>query len=106
DADSAIVLPALVFVATIADQGVKLGRTTHVVDMSGATERGAYTALTNTIGGVVMLGAGVFGFIDQRFGAVTVLVLLALMCFVAMRLAGGLEDVQRIAPTGTHTGSA
>ena len=95
DADSAIVLPAPVFVATIADQGVKLGRTTHIVDMSGATERGAYTALTNTIGGVVMLGAGVFGFIDQRFGAVAVLLLLALMCVVAMRFASGLEEVQQ-----------
>ena len=95
DADSAIVLPALVFVATIADQGVKLGRTTHIVDMSGATHRGAYTALTNTIGGLAMLGAGVFGFIDQRFGATAVLVLLALLCVGAMRLATGLEEVQR-----------
>ena len=74
---------------------MKLGRTTHIVDMSGATERGAYTALTNTIGGVVMLGAGVFGFIDQRFGAVAVLLLLALMCVVAMRFASGLEEVQQ-----------
>jgi hypothetical protein len=95
DAASALALPVLVFVATIADLGVKLGRTTHVVDMSEATNRGAYTALTNTIGGVVMLGASVFGFIDQRFGAVAVLVVLALMCGVAMKLAAGLEDVQR-----------
>lgn len=95
DADSVIVLPALVFGATIADQGVKLGRTTHIVDMSGASHRGAYTALTNTIGGVAMLAAGVFGFIDQRFGAPAVLLVLALMCVVAMRLASGLEEVQR-----------
>lgn len=101
DADSMFALPVLVFVATIADQGVKLGRTTHVVDMAGTTDRGAYTALTNTIGGIAMLGAGVFGFVDQRFGAVTVLVLLAAMCVVAMRLASGLEEVQRIAPVGT-----
>ncbi len=98
--DSAIVLPALVFVATIADQGVKLGRTTHIVDMSGSTERGAYTALTNTIGGIVMLGAGVFGFVDQRFGAATVLLLLALMCLVAIWLARGLEEVQQQTGTG------
>lgn len=95
DADSAIALPALVFVATIADQGVKLGRTTHVVDMSGRSDRGAYTALTNTIGGIAMLGAGIFGFIDQRFGAVTVLLLLAASCLLAMWLASGLEEVQR-----------
>lgn len=99
-AGSMFALPALVFVATIADQGVKLGRTTHVVDMAGTTDRGAYTALTNTIGGIAMLGAGVFGFVDQRFGAVTVLVLLALMCVVAMRLAAGLDEVQRVQPVG------
>ena len=101
DVDSAIALPALVFVATIADQGVKLGRTTHIVDMSGTTKRGAYTALTNTIGGIAMLGAGVFGFVDQRFGASAVLVLLALMCVAAMRLAAGLDEVQQVAPTGS-----
>lgn len=93
--DSPLVLAALVFAVTIAEQGVRLGRTTHIVDMSGAADRGAYTALTNTIGGVVMLGAGVFGFVDQRFGAETVLVLLAGMCVVAMRLASGLEEVQQ-----------
>lgn len=107
-ADSAIALPALVFVATIADQGVKLGRTTHVVDMSGASQRGAYTALTNTIGGVAMLGAGVFGFVDQLFGAVAVLLLLASMCAVATWLASGLDEVQRMqaAPAGAEGGSS
>ena len=95
DADSVIVLPSLVFGATIADQGVKLGRTTHVVDMSDASSRGAYTALTNTIGGIATLAAGVFGLIDQYFGAAAVLVTLALMCVLAMKLASGLEDVQR-----------
>ncbi len=105
DADSMLALPALVFVATIADQGVKLGRTTHVVDMSGTGDRGAYTALTNTIGGVAMLGAGVFGLIDQRFGAVTVLALLALMCVVAMRLAAGLEEVQRVGSAVADAGT-
>lgn len=102
DAGSVIVLPALVFGATIADQGVKLGRTTHIVDMSGASHRGAYTALTNTIGGIAMLAAGVFGFIDQRFGAGAVLLVLALMCVVAMRLAAGLEEVQREGPGETR----
>ncbi len=105
DADSLFALPALVFVATIADQGAKLGRTTHIVDMSGASNRGAYTALTNTIGGIAMLAAGVFGFIDQRFGAAAVLLMLALMCLIAMRLASGLDDVQRVG-AGETSGSA
>ncbi|MFP5407091.1 MAG: MFS transporter, partial [Gammaproteobacteria bacterium] len=56
---STFVLPALVFVLTIAEQGVRLGRGTHVVDMADPQRRGAYAALSNTISGVVMLGAGV-----------------------------------------------
>lgn len=97
-ADSSLILAALVFVVTIAEQGIRLARTTHIVDMSDAGDRGAYTALTNTIGGVAMLGAGVFGFVDQRFGIQTVLVLLALMCLLATRLATGLKEVQQMAP--------
>lgn len=96
-ADSFLALPALVFVATVADRGAKLGRTTHVVDMSDTGDRAAYAALTNTIGGIVMLGAGVFGLIDQMFGAVAVLVVLALMCLAAMRASAGLGEVQRAA---------
>jgi hypothetical protein len=89
------VVPALVFALTIAEQGVKLGRTTHVVDMADAERRGAYTALSNTISGVVMLGAGVFGFIAQLFGSVTVLALFGAMCLLGTWLAGGLQEVQR-----------
>ena len=55
---------------------------------------GAYTALSNTISGVVMLGAGVFGFIDHMFGGVVVLVVFGGMCVVGTLMARGLEEVQ------------
>jgi hypothetical protein len=90
-----LVVPVLVFVLTIAEQGVKLGRTTHVVDMADAQRRGAYTALSNTISGVAMLGAGVFGLIAQMFGNVTVLALFGVLCLLGVWLASGLEEVQR-----------
>ena len=45
-------------------QGVRLGRTTHVVDMADEDSRAAYTALSNTIIGVVLLAGGIFG--DDR----------------------------------------
>src|SRR5690606_2358971 len=54
---SLLVVPVLVFVLTVAEQGMRLGRSTHVVDMADERRRAAYTALTNTISGVVMLGA-------------------------------------------------
>lgn len=94
---SAWALPALVFVLAIAEQGVRLGRTTHVVDMADRERRAAYTALSNTITGVAMLGAGVFGIVDQLWGEVAVLALFAAMCAVAVWLSRGLEDVQRAA---------
>ena len=92
---SILVVPVLVFVLTIAEQGVKLGRTTHVVDMADARRRGAYTALSNTISGVAMLGAGIFGVIAQMFGSVAVLALFCLLCLLGVWLASGLEEVQR-----------
>ncbi len=92
---SFLVVPALVFVLTIAEQGVKLGRTTHVVDMANAERRGAYTALSNTISGVIMLGAGVFGILAQMYGTVAVLALLGVLCLLGVWLASGLEEVQQ-----------
>ncbi len=91
---SILVVPVLVFVLTISEQGVKLGRTTHVVDMADAQRRGAYTALSNTISGVAMLGAGIFGVIAQMFGSVAVLALFCLLCLLGVWLASGLEEVQ------------
>jgi len=92
---SAWALPALVFALTIAEQGVKLGRTTHVVDMADPERRAAYTALSNTITGLVMLGAGVFGVVDQLFGEVAVMASFALLCALAVWLSRGLEEVQQ-----------
>jgi hypothetical protein len=92
---SILVVPVLVFLLTIAEQGVKLGRTTHVVDMASAERRGAYTALSNTISGLLMLGAGVFGIIAQAFGSVAVLALFGASCLLGVGLASGLDEVQR-----------
>lgn len=92
---SIFLVPALVFVLTIAEQGARLGRSTHVVDMADAQRRGAYTALSNTISGVAMLCAGAFGIVDQMFGSVAVLVLFGAMCVAAGWMASGLEEVQQ-----------
>ncbi|MEL6956066.1 MAG: MFS transporter, partial [Pseudomonadota bacterium] len=42
-------LPALLFVLMISYQGVRLGRSTHLVDMATEDTRAAYTALSNTV---------------------------------------------------------
>lgn len=88
-------LPAAVlFVLMVAHQGVRLGRSTHVVDMAGADQRANYTALSNTVIGAVLVAGGLFGVLAQVAGPVTVLAVFALMALTAAWLALGLEEVQ------------
>ncbi len=90
----ASVLPALLFVLMIAHQGVRLGRSVHVVDMADRDSRATYTALSNSVVGVILLAAGVFGVIAQWLGIGAVLAIFTLMAALAIRAAAGLEDVQ------------
>src|SRR5690606_20309900 len=87
-------LPALLFVLMIAHQGVRLGRSVHVVDMADRDDRAAYTALSNSVVGLILLAGGVFGVIAQWFGLGAVLVLFAVMAALAIRAAHGLDEVQ------------
>ncbi|RDX36061.1 MFS transporter [Kangiella sp. HD9-110m-PIT-SAG07] len=89
-----IVLPALLFLLMIAYHGVRLGRSTHLVDMANAENRAAYTALSNTIIGLILLTGVGFSAIAQYFGNVVVLGVMAGMCLVAAVLAVGLKEVQ------------
>lgn len=92
--DHVLVLPVVLFVLMIGYQGVRLGRSTHLVDMTGEETRAAYTALSNTIIGVLLLAGGVFGVIAAVFGVFWVLVVLAIMCGLAILSGLGLEEVQ------------
>ncbi|MCC0022281.1 MAG: MFS transporter [Nitratireductor sp.] len=90
-----LVLPALVFGLMIAYQGVRIGRSTHLVDMAGDSDRAAYTAVSNTVIGVLLLLVGAFGAIASIAGAEAVLGLFAVMALCAMFAAHGLEEVQQ-----------
>lgn len=87
-------LPALLFVLMIAHQGVRLGRSVHVVDMADRDNRATYTALSNSVVGLVLLAGGIFGVIAQWLGIGAVLAIFALMSALAIRAAAGLDDVQ------------
>ena len=89
-----ITLSAVLFLLMVAYQGVRLGRSTHLVDMADQDRRAAYTALSNTIVGVLLVLGGVFGAIAQLAGEAAVLGLFALMCVGAAITAYGLEEVQ------------
>lgn len=90
-----LAFPLVLYVMMIAYQGVRLGRSTHIVDMADESTRAAYTALSNTIIGVLLVGGGIFGALAARYGEVVVLSCFALMCVAAALTARGLEEVQQ-----------
>lgn len=90
----AFVLPTLHFILMIAHEGVRLGRSTHIVDMADENTRSAYTALSNTIIGLVLVIGGVFGSIAQAAGESVVLVIFMGMGITAAMVARGLHEVQ------------
>jgi hypothetical protein len=89
------ILPVLLFGLMIAYQGVRLGRSTHLVDMADEDTRAAYTALSNTVIGLLLLAGGVFSLVANWFGGEMVLAVMAGMSGLAILAAWGLDEVQR-----------
>ncbi|KAB7622610.1 MFS transporter [Alkalilimnicola sp. S0819] len=50
--------PLAFFVLAVAHSGVRIGRKTYLVDMAGGNKRTDYTAVSNTVIGVLLLVAG------------------------------------------------
>jgi hypothetical protein len=92
--DSKPFRPVMLFVLVVAHQGVRLGRSVHIIDMADLDKRATYTALSNSVVGVVLLAGGVFGVIAYWLGIGMVLALFTLMAVLAMAAASRLEEVQ------------
>ncbi len=87
-------LPVALFALMIAYQGVRLGRATHLVDMAPGDRRAVYTALANTVIGLLLLAGGLVGALAALAGPAA-----AVWLFVALSAAGGalalgLDEVQ------------
>ncbi|MEH6792161.1 hypothetical protein [Parasphingorhabdus sp.] len=89
------IMPVLLFGLMIAYQGVRLGRSTHLVDMADQDSRAADTALSNTVIGLLLLAGGLFSLVASWFGGAVVLAIMAAMSGLAIVAAWGLEEVQR-----------
>jgi len=89
------ILPALLFVLMIAYQGVRLGRSTHLVDMADEDTRATYTALSNTTIGLVLVAGSAFGLLAALTGPAIVLLVFAGMCLLAALSATRLDEVQQ-----------
>ena len=84
---------ALLFFASVAHHGARVGRKTYLVDMASAATRAQYVAVSNTVMGVVLLAGMLLGWLDHAAGAIAVLALLAATGLVAAVTARRLPDV-------------
>lgn len=90
---SAWAAPLALFGVMIAYQGVRMGRSTYLVDMAPKDQRAAYTAVSNTTVGVVLLLAGAGSAGLAGFGPQVVLVVFAGLCLLASVVAWGLREL-------------
>ncbi|MDX1455154.1 MAG: MFS transporter [Gammaproteobacteria bacterium] len=91
--DEALVGASLVFLATLAHHGARVGRKTYLVDMASSENRAQYTAVSNTVMGVILLLGMSLGVIDQWLGIDAVLLLLLGVGLAAAWTSWRLPDV-------------
>ncbi|WP_341864175.1 MFS transporter [Gymnodinialimonas sp. 57CJ19] len=85
-------LPIVLFALMISYHGVRQGRVIYLVDMAPEDQRASYTAISNTVIGVVLLGSGLMGALAALIGAQTTLVIFAAMAAGATLMARGLKE--------------
>lgn len=86
-------MPLALFGLMVAHQGVRLGRSTYIVDMAPRERRAVYTAISNTVIGVILLASGGFGALAALGGAELTLALFALMALGGAWTAFGLKEL-------------
>lgn len=92
---SGILIAGYVFVSQIAYQGVRAGRKTHLTDMDSDGRKSVYTALSNTLIGVLLVLGGLFGALADVAGPESVLAILAAFSLTAILAASRLPEVQQ-----------
>lgn len=86
-------MPLALFGLMIAHQGVRLGRSTYLVDMVGQDLRAVYTAIANTVIGVILLASGLLGAVAALAGAGATMALFAVMSAAGAYVAMGLKEL-------------
>ncbi|EAU41577.1 Permease of the major facilitator superfamily protein [Fulvimarina pelagi HTCC2506] len=86
--------PFALFLLMLSYQGVRQGRKIHLTDMAKAEDRAIYTAVSNTMIGIVLLVMGAFGFLADQLGLSFVLGAFAVFCLAAVFVAMRLDEVQ------------
>ncbi|MBK1693074.1 MFS transporter [Ectothiorhodospira mobilis] len=86
---------AFLLIMGMAHAGVRLGRKTYLVDMATAETRAAYTAVSNTVIGLLLLVGGLFGLVAQLAGTATAILVLSLLALAGAVSAARLGEVQQ-----------
>lgn len=92
---SAWLYPLAFFILSIAHAGVRLGRKTYLVDMAGGNKRTDYTAVSNTVIGVLLLLAGGLSALASLVSNAAVIILLGLMGLAGTLSALRLKEVEQ-----------
>jgi hypothetical protein len=87
------VYAVLFFVLGVSHAGVRLGRKTYLVDMATQETRAAFTAVSNTVIGVLLLIGGLFGLLAQLAGTEFAILLLALFSLAGAVSAWRMPEV-------------
>jgi hypothetical protein len=85
--------PGAFFVLSIAHAGVRLGRKTYLVDMAGGNKRTDYTAVSNTMIGLLLLVTGGLTAVISIFSDIAVILTLGFMGLAGMISAMRLKEV-------------
>lgn len=90
--DNVWFLPVVLFGLVVSYQGVRIARSVHLVNIATENTRAAYTAISNTIIGVVLLATGMFGVLAELAGVQSVVWALLLMSFCGGLIGFTLKD--------------
>lgn len=96
--EAGALIAGYIFVSQVAYQGARAGRKTHLTDMDSDGHKSVYTALSNTLIGMLLLLGGLLGAVADLAGAEAVLLILALLSFSAIFSAYYLSEVQADVP--------
>ncbi|MEN8820135.1 MAG: MFS transporter [Abyssibacter sp.] len=81
------------FVLALAHSGVRLGRSTYLIDMATQETRAAYTAVSNTLIGLLLLGGGSLSLLEPWLGASGMVLLFGGGSIVAAIVAMQLPEI-------------
>jgi hypothetical protein len=84
---------AMLFLLAFGHQGVRLGRSTYLVDLADADTRAAYTAVSNTVIGILLLIVGLIAGAGFQLFGVWVLAGLAAGALAGAALSVSLKPV-------------